>query len=92
MKQRAILAPIASAVLDDQRAGGERAEQIGFGERMAGNDARARGRRPKSLARWVLPEPSGPTNATARAGQSGQDSISASAPALPDPDRKSSRA
>ncbi len=42
-------------------------------------------------ARWLLPVPSAPTMATARAGQSGQRSIRASAAALPGPDRKSSR-
>ena len=79
-------------ILDHQRAGGERRRQVRLGER-----ARAPGRgRPHRLAqiaaRWLLPEPSGPTSTTARAGQSGQLSISASAAALDGPSRKSSRA
>jgi hypothetical protein len=44
------------------------------------------------VAKCVLPDPSGPTSAMARAGQSGQASISASALSFEAPDRKSSRA
>src|SRR6185437_12767726 len=43
-------------------------------------------------ARCDLPEPSGPTSATALLGQSGQLSISLSAAWLPGPGKKSSRA
>ena len=43
-------------------------------------------------ARWLLPEPSGPTSATVRLGQSGQLSISVNAAAFEGPPRKSSRA
>src|SRR5262249_36339309 len=44
------------------------------------------------VAKCVLPDPSGPMSATARDGQSGHESISASAAAFPGPDKKSSRA
>ena len=47
MKQRPVLRD-RIGVLDNERAGGERAEQIGFVERMTGNNARAGGRRPNA--------------------------------------------
>src|SRR5262245_55050742 len=46
---------------------------------------------PQMAARWLLPDPSGPTSATTRAGQSGQLSMSVSAASLDGPGRKSSR-
>jgi len=42
-------------------------------------------------ARWLLPEPSGPTSSMIRLGQSGQLSISATPAALDGPARKLSR-
>ena len=42
-------------------------------------------------ARWLLPEPSGPTSSITRFGQSGQRSTSPSASALAGPSRKLSR-
>ena len=78
-------------ILDDQSAGRERGGNVDFAKRMTGNDARP-AIPAQIVAKCVLPDPSGPTSAMARAGQSGQASINASAFSLDTPDRKSSRA
>ena len=80
MEQRALVEP-RRRILDHQRAGRERAEQIGLAERARRDAPRAGDlgpdRRQMALARAFRPD-----QRSARSGQSGQRSISASAAAF----------
>jgi len=60
MKQRALVETGRLNVLDHQRAGGEGRRQIGFRQKFCRQHARA-GRLRQIVARWLLPEPCGPT-------------------------------
>ena len=92
MEQRALVEAVGLEILEHQRAGRQRRRQVAVLEQFRA-PARARPPPPpRSRRDGVLPEPSGPTSAMTRSGQSGQRSISAKAAAFDGPARKSSRA
>jgi hypothetical protein len=90
MKQRALV-EFGGCILDHQRAGRERAEQIGLAERPRRDAARTRLLGP-DRREVAFPRTFGPVSASTRSAQSGQRSIVASASAFDVPVRKSSRA
>ena len=61
MEQRALVEAAFGEIFQHQRAGGERDRHIGAIERTRRPECRAPAARAQIAARWLLPEPSGPT-------------------------------
>ena len=92
MKHRGLVESASAASSTTSAPVASAAGNVRFRERARRRAKRAPACSAQIAARWLLPEPSGPTSATIRFGQSGQLSISVSAAAFDGPPRKSSRA